>query len=57
MVLEDDPLDPPEIAGTHAAISGQPNTRLKPEFALTFGGAHMDVRGLVAFIGVEMEPE
>jgi hypothetical protein len=57
VVLEDQLLDPAQVVRPHTPVAGQPHHRLQPEFALTLGGADMDVGWFVALIGKEMKPK
>jgi hypothetical protein len=46
-----------QVLSSHSAIVSQADSRLEPEFALSVSSSDVDVRWLVSFIGVEMEPE
>ena len=53
-MLEDKLLDPPQVAHTHSAITGQPNVGIQPELALALRRADVDVRRFVPLIGEKM---
>jgi len=56
LVLKNQPFDVPYNVRLDPSIPGK-SDRFEPELALRVGGGDMDVRGLIAFIGVEMESE
>lgn len=49
-MLEDELLDPPQVAHAYAAITGQTNDGLQPELALALRCADMDVRRFVSLM-------
>jgi hypothetical protein len=56
LVLKNQPLDFPYDVGLDSSIPGK-SDRFQPELAFRVGCGDMDVRGLIAFIGVEVKSE
>jgi hypothetical protein len=56
-VLKDQLLDVAQVVRTHATVSCQPDSRIKPELALALRSADMHMRWIIALIGIEMKSE
>lgn len=50
-------LDVPQVMRPHAAITRQTDAWIEPELTLAIRRADVDVRWLVALIGIKMKPE
>lgn len=55
-MLKNQPLDVPYDLGLDSSVPGK-SDRFEPELAFRVRRGDMDVRGLIAFIGVEVKSE
>ncbi len=57
MMFKNQLLNASERLRSYSPVSGQPDGRLHPEFTLPVWSPHVDVRGLLPLIRVEVESE
>jgi hypothetical protein len=57
MVLENQFFNAPKIMSRNAIVARQPNARLQPELALTFGCANVNMCRFSPLVGVKMKPK
>jgi hypothetical protein len=57
LVFENEAFDLAQIMRFHASIACQKDGWLQPEFAVSVRRSHMDMRGLIALVGIKMESE
>ena len=57
LVFENEAFDQAQVMRLYATIVRQENRRLQPEFAVTVRGPNMNMRRLVALVGIEMKSE
>jgi hypothetical protein len=56
-MFENEALDLSEVLGFNSAVCGENDRGLEPELAISVRGADVNVRGFIALIAVEVEPE
>jgi hypothetical protein len=57
LVFENEAFDLAQIMRFHASIACQKDGWLQPEFAVSVRRSNMDMRGLIALVGIKMESE
>jgi len=57
LVFENEAFDQAQVMRLYATIICQKNRRLQPEFTVSVRGPNMNMRRLIAFVGIEMKSE
>jgi len=57
LVFENQPFDLAQVMRSHSSVACQKNGWLKPEFAVSVRCSDMDMRGLIALVGVKVKSE
>jgi hypothetical protein len=57
LVFENQPFDLAQVMRSHASVACQKNGWLKPEFAVPVWCSDMNMRGLIALVGIKMKSE
>jgi hypothetical protein len=55
LVFENQALDLAKVMRSHSTVARQKNGRLKPEFAVTVRCSDVNMRGLIALVGIKMK--